>query len=68
MIRTYAQVNDTKQLREELEYFLLKQKQDSPLENFKALPSLTDYLKPDFIRRTSEKLTWQQAVKFAILC
>lgn len=65
VIRTYAQVNDTKQLREELEYFLLKQKQDSPLENFKALPSLTDYLKPDFIRRTSEKLTWQQAVKFA---
>lgn len=65
VIRTYAQVNDTKQLREELEYFLLKQKQDSPLENFKALPSLTDYLKPDFIRKTSEKLTWQQAVKFA---
>ena len=65
IIRKYAVISDAKPLREELEYFLLKEKQNSPLENFKTLPTLTNYLKPQFILQTSEELTWQQALILA---
>jgi mannitol/fructose-specific phosphotransferase system IIA component (Ntr-type) len=64
-IREHADILDATSLREELEYILLKDKKDSPFDNFRTLPTLTHYLKPHFILRISEKLTWQQALILA---
>ncbi|MBF2831866.1 PTS transporter subunit EIIA, partial [Escherichia coli] len=35
------------------------------LENFRILPSLTQYLKPNFIKIIEYELTWEEAVRLA---
>ncbi|WP_430611903.1 BglG family transcription antiterminator [Enterococcus sp. DIV0876] len=65
VIRKYAEVHDSKMLIEELEYFLLREKQDSPLENTKVLPALTNYLKPEFIKIIDHPIPWQKAIELA---
>ncbi|OTN76005.1 hypothetical protein A5886_001081 [Enterococcus sp. 8G7_MSG3316] len=65
IIRKFTKVQDSKLLIEELEYFLLREKQDSPLENAKVLPALTNYLKPNFITIIERKMTWKEAVSLA---
>lgn len=65
LIRKYTTIHKVKDLRDELEYFLLREKQDSPLENFKTLPPLTNYLKPDYITITDKEYTWKQALEIA---
>ncbi|WP_313509877.1 PTS sugar transporter subunit IIA [Enterococcus sp.] len=65
IIRKFSKVKDTKALIEELEYFLLREKQDSPLENTKVLPALTNYLKPSFITIVDQQISWQDAVSLA---
>ncbi|MGO3709389.1 PTS sugar transporter subunit IIA [Vagococcus salmoninarum] len=66
IIRKYSpSLSGVQEMREELAYFLLREKQDSPLENLKTLPDLTQYLKPAFIKMTSAELTWIEAVELA---
>ncbi|MDT2849034.1 PTS sugar transporter subunit IIA [Vagococcus carniphilus] len=65
IIKTHSQIKEETQLKEELAYYLLSKKQDSPLENFKTLPSLTQYLKPNFIKIIEYELTWEDAVRLA---
>lgn len=65
IIQKYATVSSSKELKEELQYFLLQEKQDSPLENTKVLPSLTYYLKPNYITIVDQAITWEEAVALA---
>ncbi|RPA60972.1 transcription antiterminator [Aerococcus agrisoli] len=65
IIREHALVNDTKDLRKDLEYFLLKIKQGFPLDDLNSLPSLTHYLKPHFITLTNEDLSWEEAISLS---
>ncbi|WP_308618254.1 PTS sugar transporter subunit IIA [uncultured Enterococcus sp.] len=65
IIQQHAKVNDLRNLKEELQYFLLQTNNNSPIENHKVLPSLTHYLKPNFIEIIDENITWQEAVKMA---
>ena len=65
IIQKYSDAPSSKELKEELQYFLLQEKQDSPLENTKVLPSLTYYLKPNYITVIDEDITWEDAVALA---
>ncbi|MGH1648331.1 PTS sugar transporter subunit IIA [Enterococcus gilvus] len=65
IIQKYSDVSNSKELKEELQYFLLQEKQDSPLENTKVLPSLTYYLKPNYITLIDEEIFWEDAVALA---
>lgn len=65
IIQKYSNVSSSKELKEELQYFLLQEKQDSPLENTKVLPSLTYYLKPNYITVIDEEINWEEAVVLA---
>lgn len=65
LIKQYAKLDDPKKLKEELQYFLLQEKQDSPLDNFKVLPSLMSYLKPTYIKIVEDELGWKEAVRLA---
>ncbi|MGP5429997.1 BglG family transcription antiterminator [Enterococcus malodoratus] len=65
IIQKYSDVSSSKELKEELQYFLLQEKQDSPLENTKVLPALTYYLKPNYITVIEEEILWEDAVALA---
>lgn len=65
IIQKYSTISSSKKLKEELQYFLLQEKQDSPLENTKVLPSLTYYLKPNYITVIDRAITWEEAVTLA---
>ncbi|GCF94715.1 PTS sugar transporter subunit IIA [Enterococcus florum] len=65
IIQRYSEVSNSKELKEELQYFLLQEKQDSPLENTKVLPSLTYYLKPNYITVIDEEISWEEAIILA---
>ncbi|PAB01529.1 PTS sugar transporter subunit IIA [Enterococcus canintestini] len=65
IIQQHAKVNNLRNLKEDLQYFLLQASNNTSLENHKVLPALTYYLKPHFIQHINEKVTWQKAVKIA---
>nr|WP_245986101.1 PTS sugar transporter subunit IIA [Vagococcus acidifermentans] len=65
IIQKHGKISNPKALREELQYFLLQEKQDLPFENAKGLPSLTYYLKPNYITLIDKKITWEDAVALA---
>ena len=65
IIRNHTVINDVRDLRKDLEYFLLKIKQEFPIDGLNSLPSLTHYLKPNFITLTDEVMTWEEAIVLA---
>lgn len=65
IVKKYATVNDQASLREELQYFLVKQDESTPLDNFQVLPSLTHYLRPNYVQVIDQEMTWEEAVSLA---
>ncbi|MDT2810121.1 BglG family transcription antiterminator [Enterococcus asini] len=65
IIQKYGNISQMKNLKEEIQYFLLQANEDSPLENYKVLPSLTHYLKPKYIQIIDKKISWKEAVILA---
>ncbi|KAF1297365.1 transcriptional antiterminator [Enterococcus sp. JM4C] len=66
IIQKQSTIKNLTELREDIQAFLIKKEQDSPLENFQILPSLTYYLKPTYVQINHEQsLTWQEALKLA---
>ena len=65
IIKRYARVSDSRSLKEELALYLLQEQSNSPIENFKTLPSLTHFLKPDFIQVVAKKISWEDALTIA---
>lgn len=65
IVKKYATVNDRASLREELQYFLVKQDESTPLDNFQVLPSLTHYLRPNYVQVIDQEMTWEEAVSLA---
>ncbi|EJA1042716.1 PTS sugar transporter subunit IIA [Enterococcus faecalis] len=64
-IQRYAQITDRQTLKEELQYFLIKENQSVALNDFDTLPGLTYYLRPNYIQISEQLLTWQQAIQVA---
>ncbi|MGC3362543.1 PTS sugar transporter subunit IIA, partial [Enterococcus faecalis] len=64
-IQRYAQITDRQTLKEELQYFLIKENQGVALNDFDTLPGLTYYLRPNYIQISEQSLTWQQAIQVA---
>lgn len=65
IIRKYANITNPVSLREELQYFLIKEDGSTPLDNFKVLPSLTYYLRPSYVQIVEEEMSWERAVEVA---
>lgn len=66
IIQKQATIKNSIELREDIQAFLIKKEQDSPLENFQILPALTYYLKPTYVQITHKKsLDWQEALRLA---
>lgn len=65
IIQRYTEVKEAAGLRKELQAFLIREEQDSPLEEFRVLPALTNYLKPEFVTCATQPLDWQEALKRA---
>ncbi|MDT2557025.1 PTS sugar transporter subunit IIA [Enterococcus raffinosus] len=65
IIRKYANITNPVSLREELQYFLIKEEGSTPLDNFKVLPSLTYYLRPSYVQIVEEEMSWERAVEVA---
>ncbi|MDO4679782.1 MAG: PTS sugar transporter subunit IIA [Aerococcus sp.] len=66
LIDEYADIHHPDKLRDALQESLILNHQDRypPIEDAQ-LPSLTDYLKPDFVQRITEVVTWSVAVQMA---
>jgi len=64
IIRKDGHVSDENKLRKELQLFLLKGQIDKK-DDQSELPSLLDFINPDFIEITSKKLSWKEALSLA---
>ncbi|EGO8621149.1 PRD domain-containing protein [Enterococcus faecalis] len=65
IIQRSTQITNKQALKEELQYFLIKENQGVALNDFDVLPSLTYYLRPNYIQIAEQALTWQQAIQVA---
>lgn len=65
IIQKHAKISSLRNLKEELQYFLLQANNNTSFENHKVLPALTHYLKPNFITVINQPVIWQDAVKIA---
>lgn len=43
----------------------MKQDESTPLDNFQVLPSLTHYLRPNYVQVIDQEMTWEEAVSLA---
>lgn len=65
IIQRNTQINDKDKLKDELQYFLLTEKDSSLSEQFRVLPSLTYYLKPKYVKVVEKVANWQEALEIA---
>ncbi len=65
VIQKSASIHHLGNLRSDLRDFLITEKETAPLENFQILPSLAYFLKPSYVQKVTEQLTWQEALKIA---
>jgi len=65
IVQRNAQINHHDKLKDELQYFLLTEKDSSLSEQFLVLPPLTYYLKPKYVRFVEKVENWQEVLKLA---
>ena len=65
IIQKSTVITDRKQLKEDLQTFLVVQQEAAPLENFQILPSLISYIKPEYVQTSNQELSWEEAVDLA---
>ncbi|MBS7578021.1 MULTISPECIES: PTS sugar transporter subunit IIA [unclassified Enterococcus] len=65
IIKQYASIEQYSALKNAIQMFLVSEENDVSFDNFVTLPSLTDYLKPTFIKINQEELDWEKALQIA---
>lgn len=67
IIQRNAHIDNYSRLKEEVQYFLLTEKDSLLSYQFRILPSLTHYLKPRYVQFVEKVENWQQAFRIACL-
>lgn len=66
-IRKYANIDDLSRLKDEIKMFLIQQDDQPSINEIDSLPSLTYYLKPNYIQIIDKCSTWKEAFRIACI-